>query len=899
MKNKKKFNKYLNAYNQNYIENLFIRFLKNKNNVNKDWRVFFSNIKEKENIKKNKNYNNIKEKYEIKILKNYFRKNGHIISKINPIKKNKNYNNKNLKFYLYKKKYYKIKKKIKENNITVEKNEINYINNYKKFKKIYTEKIGIEYIHISNKKEKLWIQNYLEKKNNNKLCRKYKIKLLKNLIISSYFEKYLNIKFPGAKRFSLEGSDILIPVLKEIIRYSKKNKLKKIILGMAHRGRLNVLRNIFKKKMSEIFNEFNDININKKKIDDVKYHMGFNRKIIKENKSINIEIKYNPSHLESICPVVLGSTRYYLDKFKKKNKILSVLVHGDASLSGQGIIQETLNMSKTKGFTVNGTIHIVINNQIGFTSNYKELRSNKYCTDIAKMIESPVFHVNADFPEESIFIINLALKFLKKFKKDVFIDIISYRRHGHHESDDPTITQPKMYKFIKNHDPVYKIYGKKLINENIIYKNKIKKIKKEYTNFLKNEELNYTKNKNNFYLNNYDKRKIKKKNKNKIKIISFEEFKNLALKINTIPKYIKIHPIVKKIYYNRIKMSKGEKKLDWSAAEALSIANLLHSGISCRISGQDVSRGTFSQRHAIIYDQNNESSYIPLCNVNKNSKFYIWNSTLSESSILAFEYGYSTSSKKMINIWEAQFGDFSNSSQVIIDQFISSGKKKWNKKSNLIILLPHGYEGQGPEHSSARLERFLQLSSENNMKIVVPSTSSQIYHIINNQIYTKNISPLIIMSPKSMLRNSKSFTSLKDIYFGKFKKIIYKKNNINKKIKKIIICSGKIYYDLYKEIKAKNINNVLIIRIEILYPFPKKDLYKVIRLYKNINKYIWCQEEPKNQGAWNFIKNYIIKIIPKNKKIKCISRPSSSSTATSFMKTHIKQQKKIIINSLY
>ncbi|WP_343189761.1 2-oxoglutarate dehydrogenase E1 component [Buchnera aphidicola (Astegopteryx bambusae)] len=888
-KNSKNFFTHLHLYNHNYLENIFKKFLKKKSYVKKEFQLIFKKF-----IIQNNKKEKIIEKHDIKNLIFFFRSYGHIISKTNPIKKTC----KNIKNFLYfKKKYNLLIKNYNKNKI-----EKDYIKTYEKMKKIYSNHIGIEYMHIFSEKEKKWIKNNLEKKKRKKINNKNNKKLLKNLIITNYFEKYLNIKFPGAKRFSLEGSEIIIPILKEVIKYSKKNNISNIILGMSHRGRINVLRNIFKKSLNTIFDEFENFYEEKNKIDDVKYHLGYKKTILYKENKIFLEIKNNPSHLESICPVVIGSARFYIEKnSKEKNKksVLPILIHGDASISGQGIIQETLNMSKTKGFDVGGTIHIVINNQIGFTtSKISEMRSSKYCTDISKMISCPVFHVNSDFPEESIFIINLALKFRRTFKKDVFIDIISYRKHGHHESDDPKATQPKMYNIIEKHKPVYKIYEKKLIKKRKISILEIENIKKKYKKFLEKKYFEYKNKLKLHFTKKIINKNISKKKKKNIKI-SFENFKKLSIQINKIPKNMHLHEIVKKIYKNRMLMSKEKKKFDWSAAEALSIANLLKKGISCRISGEDVSRGTFFQRHSIVYDQTKNFHYIPLCHVNKKNNFCIWNSSLSEEAVLAFEYGYSISSKKSINIWEAQFGDFANSAQVIIDQFITSGKKKWGQTCGLIMFLPHGYEGQGPEHSSARLERFLQMSSEKNIQIVQPTNTSQIYHIIQNQIYKKNITPLIIMSPKSMLRNTKSFKSLKDIYLEKFRNIIYKKKFCYKKIKKIIFCSGKIFYELNSYTTKKHIDKLLIIRIERLYPFPKNEIFSILQFCKNTKNFIWVQEEPKNQGAWNFVSKYIKKLIPHNSKLICISRNSSSSVSTGSIKIHKKEQYKIIKKSLF
>ncbi|QJC34880.1 2-oxoglutarate dehydrogenase E1 component [Enterobacteriaceae endosymbiont of Donacia piscatrix] len=722
----------------------------------------------------------------------------------------------------------------------------------------------------------------------NNLQNKEKKIFFEELIATEIFETNIAKNFPGTKRFSLEGCDILIPIIKEIIRYSSKskNKITKIILSMAHRGRLNVLANIMGKNIKEIKNEFKNIFSKNNNIDDVKYHLGYSSIIEYNNKKIKLQLTFNPSHLEIINCVSMGIIKSYIDSSKNDN-ILPVNIHGDASFSGQGIVQEILNLSQTRGYGINGTIHIVINNQIGFTnSKISDMRSSYYCTDIAKMIQCPIFHVNADNMENAILIIRLAIKYRNLFKKDVFIDLVSYRRHSHNEIDDPYITQPLMYHYIKNHETIQNLYFKTLLMQNILNVQEKENIYKKYQ-ILFNED--------NYFVKTYI---PSKKNISKItfKRLTINELKKLIFKISNFPKNFNIHSKVKKIYLDRLSMSKGKKKIDWGTAENLAYANILTQGISCRLSGEDIKRGTFSHRHAVIYDQNNEISYIPLKNLSlKQGKFYIYNSILSEEAVLGFEYGYSLNNQNILTIWEAQFGDFVNGAQIIIDQFISSGEKKWQYQSKLVIMLPHGYEGQGPEHSSARIERFLQLSSEKNIKICMPSNSSQIYHLLCEQAFNYIKKPLIIFTPKSLLRHNLACSSLK--YFkNNFQLIIDEiDNNIDiKNIKRIIFCSGKIYYDLLEYRNSIKEKNIILIRIEQLYPFPFSNIKKIIIKYYKINNFFWCQEEPKNQGAWIYIQNYFKNKL--NLNINYIGRKSSSSPSTGNLNVHKKQQQKIIFS---
>lgn len=896
---------WLNKSNEHYIELLYTEFLKNPDLVNIHWQKNFFDLG---NNSSNDNYQilntTLKEK-NVSGLVNVFRTYGFKFAKLNPLSLYSNKKNQILKLsdYLSDKNY------LEDNylsNFFEEKlsTSSNFDNFYKKLKKTYCSSIGFEYMHMDNIKEKLWISEQIEKKTKPYINKqKDKINLLTELIHSELLEKYLNYKFPGSKRFSLEGSDVIIPMLKETIRYAQKKFIPKIILGMAHRGRLNVLINILNKKPRQLFDEFIDNKQHFTNSGDVKYHLGMSSLLPNKNFNVCIELRSNPSHLEIIGPVIMGSARSYLDNNNQKNsnKILPIVIHGDASISGQGIVQESLNMSQTRGYTVGGVIHLIINNQIGFTtSTIKDLRSSFHCTDISKMIQSPVFHVNADDPEASIFVMKLALKFRSIFKKDVFINLISYRRNGHNEADDPTVTQPLMYKKIKQHPSVKNIYLKKLISLDIVDVLLENKITKKYQKFLDIEyslcNLNEKENKGISILNKSNQITLTKKNHK----IDKNKLSKLAHIINTIPSTINVHTKIKKIYSQRILMAKGIQPFDWGCAELLAYATLISNGISCRLSGEDTSRGTFFHRNAIIYDQCKEYSYIPLKKLdNLKAQFNIWNSVLSEEGVLAFEYGYSSTSKNTLTIWEAQFGDFSNVAQTVIDQFISSSEQKWNETCNLTLFLPHGYEGQGPEHSSSRLERFLQLCSQENMQITVPTTSAQIYHLLRRQAFNNVKKPLIILTPKSMLRNPLTFSSLDELSSGNFKKVINEIDNTDSfEIKRIIFCSGKIYFDLLSERRKQKITNIILIRIEELYPFPKIDLLEIKTLFSYIKTFFWCQEEPLNQGAWNYIKDKLHAILPSNSTLKCISRPHSAAPAVGSKNIHDKQQSWLIKTAL-
>jgi len=777
----------------------------------------------------------------------------------------------------------------------------------------YSKSVGAEYMHLTNIQEKRWIQQYLESRQGQfSYSKAVKIELLRNLVAAEGLEQYLHTKYVGQKRFSLEGSESLIPLLKGLItRGGIEHHIEEMAIGMAHRGRINVLINIMGKTPADLFMEFEGKSITKLGTGDVKYHLGFSTDLDTGNGPVHVALAFNPSHLEIIAPVVEGSVRARQDRRRDKQGkfVIPIVIHGDAAFAGQGVVMETFNMSQSRGYSTKGTIHIVVNNQIGFTTSKQEdARSTLYCTDVAKMVNAPILHVNGDDPEAVLYTAQLALDYRMTFSKDIVIDMVCYRRHGHSEADEPMVTQPQMYKTIRKKVTTLSLYANKLIDEGIIKETEFEQYQADYRDGLdkgKSMVNKYAYDSDVAYPYVSDWSEYKKCepsfpfDNTVVTQVDKTILTNCYERINKIPEGFELHRNVQKILASRDEMAKGKKLIDWGFAETMAYATLLNDGYSVRLSGQDSGRGTFFHRHAILHNQKDTSVHIPLRNLNTHDvTFLVSNSLLSEEAVLAFEYGYATTDPKTLVIWEAQFGDFANNAQVVIDQFISAGEQKWNRLCGLVMLLPHGFEGQGPEHSSARLERYLQLCAQHNMQVCVPSNAAQIFHLLRRQMLLRCRRPLIIMSPKSLLRLPAAMSDIKKLSEGEFETVRTDIEIRNTDIvERVIFCSGKIYYALNKARQEKNINTVAIIRIEQLYPFPTEQVENEIIRYVNVNKFIWCQEEPMNQGAWYSCQHHIRHAIGKNNYLEYAGRPLLAAPAVGNIQIHKEQERKLIADA--
>ena len=780
-------------------------------------------------------------------------------------------------------------------------------------KKYYCGKIGVQFMHIQDKEQRDWIMDKIENiKPDEIFTEKGKQAILERLTAAEFFETFLDKKYTGTKRFGLEGGESLIPALEQILKYGGKNGIEEVVLGMPHRGRLNVLANFMKKPFSAIFSEFQGNASNPDDVQgsgDVKYHLGTSSDRHFDNIKVHLSLTANPSHLEAVNPVVVGKVRAKQDQKKDidRKKVVGLLMHGDAAFSGQGLVPETLDLSGLKGYKTGGTIHFIVNNQIGFTTNPTFSRSGPYCSDVALMVEAPIFHVNGDDPEAVVYAARIATEFRQKFNKDVVIDMFCYRRQGHNESDEPAFTQPLMYKKIKEHQTTRKLYADKLIEQKVITEKEVNDLLATWSdNLEKDLEIgkNFKPNKADWLEGSWA--GLEKKGVEKpftVTGLKKKFIKDIGKKITEVPDDFKINRKVLRQLQKRNKNISEEKRIDWATAEALAFATLLDQGISVRLSGQDCGRGTFSQRHAIVIDQETEEKFSTLNKVVKNgSRIEIVDSPLSEAAVLGFEYGYTLADPKTLVLWEAQFGDFANGAQLIIDQFIVSGESKWLRMSGLTILLPHGYEGQGPEHSSARVERFLQMAAEDNIQLVNCTTPSNYFHVLRRQMLRKFRKPLIIFTPKSLLRNKEAVSDLVEFTEeAKFQKIIVNADNINSSVKRVIFCTGKVFYDIKEKINKEEQTETVIIRVEQLYPFPKELILESIKYYKEAH-FVWCQEEPQNMGAWFFVFSEISEILEKNnfknKKLYYSGRKSSASTATGLFKRHVIEQEELI-NSLF
>ena len=785
-------------------------------------------------------------------------------------------------------------------------------------KKTYCSNIGYEFMHMGDPDEKSWIRDRIEGPEKDIIFTKNGKKAILNKIIQAEgFEKYLHVKFVGTKRFGLDGGESLIPALEQIIKRGGNLGAKEIKIGMPHRGRLNVLANVMSKPFKAIFSEFfgKSVGAGKDFEGDVKYHLGASSNREFDGNSVHISLTDNPSHLEAVNPVVLGQVRakQFFHKDKGRKKVIPVLMHGDASFAGQGIVAECFAMSGLPGHNIGGTIHIIVNNQIGFTTAPRFARSSPYPSDVAKIAQAPIFHVNGDDPEAVVHCAKIATEYRQKFNRDVVIDMVCYRRFGHNEGDEPSFTQPIMYKKIKSHPTTLSIYGKKLSQEGLISESDLQKEKINFKSFLEKEfessknyksELKWFDGAWSRFKPGLGKDKRGVSGVDKTKLIS------IGKKISNIPQNFAVHKTLKKIFELRDQAIKNGKAIDWSTAESLAFGTLLTEGFSVRLSGQDSGRGTFSQRHAVLRNQESHERYIPLNNITKGQKnFEIIDSLLSEFAVLGFEFGYSLSEPETLVLWEAQFGDFANGAQIIIDQFISSGESKWGRASGLVMLLPHGYEGQGPEHSSARLERFLQLCAGENIQVVNCTTPSNYFHVLRRQMHREFRKPLIIMTPKSLLRHKRCVSNisefskkstfhrvLEDDAYSKINNLLELKKR-DDQIKKVVMCSGKIYYDLIEAREKYQNNKVTFIRLEQLYPFPAKTLANILKRYSKAD-FLWCQEEPMNMGAWNTVRNYIDRTLEMvnfdEKSVKYVGRKAASSTATGNLNKHLAQQKEIL-----
>lgn len=748
-------------------------------------------------------------------------------------------------------------------------------------RKTYCNTIGFEYMHINRVEEVEWIRERIEQGwINFKPSNEEKLHLLERLVMADGLEKYLGFKYVGQKRFSLEGGDSLIPLLDTIVNRSAQSGVKEAIIGMAHRGRLNVLANVVGKDPKDIFAAFEGTGIPQTHSGDVKYHLGCSSNVNTKFGLMHIALAFNPSHLEIVSPVVQGSVRARQRRRRdtEQKQVLPLQLHGDAAFAGQGVVMETFNMSQARWFGVGGSIHIVINNQVGFTtSNPKDSRSTTYCTDVAKMVEPPILHVNANDPEAVYFAAMFAIDYRTTFKKDVVIDLVCYRRHGHNEADEPSATQPVMYKAIKAMQVPYVIYAKKLLNEGLIKDGDEKKLADDYRKTLDEGKTVVNVNKETTayeFAVNWEPFINKQWTDKTTTSVSLARIKEIAKQLEKLPDGFVLQPQVKKTLEAREKMTEGETPINWGYAETMAYATLLEQGYPIRLCGQDAGRGTFAHRHAVLHDQNTDEIYIPLSHIStKQAQINIVDSLLSEEAVLAFEYGYASAEPNFLVIWEAQFGDFANGAQVVIDQFISSGEQKWGRLCGLVMLLPHGYEGQGPEHSSARLERYLQLCAQDNLQVCVPSTPAQIYHLLRRQMIRPYRKPLIVMSPKSLLRNPLASSSLNELSDGEFQLVIPEIDKMDpKKVDRVVITSGKIYYELLEHRREKKMDNVAIIRIEQLYPFPDEACRKILESYASVKDVIWCQEEPQNQGAWITISPFITSILGKGQKLRYAGR---------------------------
>lgn len=894
---------YLGNLDPAAIESLYRQFLQNPGSIDVSWQKFFEGFEFARTAfgeTKGTIPEQLQKEFRVMSLINGFRTRGHLFTHTNPVRERRKY------FPTLDLENFGLDEKDLNTTfqagteIGIGPSKLKDILSH--LEQTYCASIGAEYKYIRNPDVVAWLEKKMESSRNTPdYSVEQKKRILHKLNEAVAFENFVHTKFVGQKRFSLEGCETLIPALDAVIEEGAGLGIKEFVIGMAHRGRLNVLANILGKTYEEIFTEFEGVEYEDNLFaGDVKYHLGYSSNVTTASgKQVHLSVTPNPSHLEAVDPVVQGIVRSKIDNTKggTEDMIAPILIHGDAAMAGQGIVYEVIQMSLLRGYRTGGTIHLIINNQIGFTTNYVDARSSTYCTDVAKVTLSPVFHVNADDVEALVYTIQLAMEYRQKFHRDVFIDILGYRKYGHNEGDEPRFTQPLLYKAISSHSNPREIYNEKLLSMGAVEATLAKEMEKSFREMLQ-KSLDTAK----------QVRKVKAVSSlegswDRLRIANNEDFDSspetgvtkeilidIGNKITTLPSDKKFFGKTVRLFDDRKKMLDDDRKLDWAMGELLAYGTLLHEGFPVRLSGQDSERGTFSHRHAVITIEDSEEKYIPLQHINPSqAKFHIYNSLLSEYAVLGFDFGYALSSPNSLVVWEAQFGDFMNGAQIIIDQYISSAEDKWNRMNGMVLLLPHGYEGQGAEHSSARIERFLNLCANNNLQIVNCTTPANFFHALRRQLHRPFRKPLVVFTPKSLLRHPRCVSALQDFSFGGFKEIVDDSFTQPDKVTRIIFCSGKIYYELLEEKEKTNAADVAIIRMEQLYPMPYNQIKQVIDKYKKCDDYIWLQEEPENMGAWNYILRKMNDI-----KLRLIARGESASPATGSHKQHEKEQQAII-----
>ncbi|MFO7924122.1 MAG: 2-oxoglutarate dehydrogenase E1 component [Bacteroidales bacterium] len=890
---------YLGSADSAYVESLYEKYLTDPDSVEASWRKFFEGFEFAGKYNNQPCDDTFDKEFKVISLIEGYRLRGHLFTKTNPVRTRRQYT-----------------PTLEIENFGLSEEDMETV--FQAGKKIgigpaklrdikahlhqtYCQSVGVEFLFIRVPEVVSWLTEKMESvKNTPDFTVEEKKHIYHHLHLAVGFEQFIHRKFIGQKRFSLEGTETLIPALDSVIERGSDLGIEEFVIGMAHRGRLNVLANIMQKSYQDIFDEFNGKQYNDEiALGDVKYHLGHNN-IIKTDKGkrVRLNLVPNPSHLEAADPVALGIARAKIDHNYggNYNRLAPILIHGDAAIAGQGVVYEVIQMSQLNGYKTGGTIHLVLNNQVGFTTNYLDARSSTYCTDVAKVTKSPVFHVNGDDVEALIYTIRLAMEYRQEFHTDVFIDILGYRRYGHNEGDEPRFTQPLLYKQISKHPNASEIYGKKLIDKGIFSREEVSETRKDFNGILE-EKLNKSREGSMVRINQF-----LKEDWNKYRYSRIDDFKvspetgvdkkillDIAKKLNTLPRDKPFFSKIRKLLADRSEKVKNNK-LDWALGELLAYGSLLTEGFPVRVSGQDSERGTFSHRHAAYVIQNSDEKYFPLKHLSgSQAKFHIYNSPLSEYGVMGFEYGYALALPGGLTIWEAQFGDFHNVAQVIIDQFISSAEEKWGLMNGLVLLLPHGYEGQGPEHSSARIERFLSLSANNNMQVVNCTTPANFFHVLRRQMHRPFRIPLIVFTPKSLLRHPSCISGIEDLSAGRFRELIDDDLVDPVDVRQVVLTSGRLYYDLVKKREELGANDTAIVRLEQLYPFPHEQMQSVIKKYKKAERHVWAQDEPENMGAWSYLQRVF-----KDVNLLLVSRPASGSPASGLMELHKRRLNKIL-----